>query len=141
MSDPMAIRPGVILPPSAVRWTSVTAGGPGGQNVNKVASRIVMRVDLDAIEGLDARALARIRAKLHTRLDAEGNLLVTASESRDRGQNLRIALEKVRDLIVAALHVPKKRRPTKPTRGSQERRIGAKKRLGEKKANRKLPSD
>lgn len=141
VDEPLEVRPGVHVPPSAIHWTSVTSGGPGGQNVNKVASRVVLRVALGEIVGLDERALSRVREKLATRLDSEGNLLVTASETRDRGQNLRIAMTKVRDLLAAALFVPKKRRPTRPTRGSQERRLGEKKRHGEKKASRRGGDD
>ena len=141
MVDPIVVRPGVVVPPSAVKWTSVTSGGPGGQNVNKVASRVVMRVDIDAVEGLTSTQRARIRLKLEGRLDAEGNLLVTCSESRDRGKNLALALDKVRVLLAQALFVPKKRRPTRPTKGSKERRLGEKKRQSEKKAQRKLPDD
>lgn len=141
IDEPIAVRPGVLVPPSAIHWTSVTSGGPGGQNVNKVASRVVLRVALAEVVGLDEASLARVREKLANRLDGDGNLLVTASETRDRGQNLRIALEKVRELLAAALFVPKKRRPTRPTRGSQERRLGEKKRQGEKKVRRRQGDD
>ena len=80
---------------------------------------------------------ARLRALYKNDLDSEGRLLIMSQKTRDQARNLEDARDKLREMILAALHRPKKRRPTKPSRGSVERRIGEKKKTGEKKAARR----
>ncbi len=116
---------------------AVRAGGPGGQNVNKVASKVELRVALDAIVGLDPDARARLRALCAGRLDADGRLLVTSQLTRDQHKNLQDAREKVRVLVAQSLVRPRKRRPTRPTRGSVERRLSDKKHRSTKKSDRR----
>jgi ribosome-associated protein len=127
----------VFIPASALTVTAVRASGPGGQNVNKVASKVDVRVDLAAVVGLDEPARARLHAKVGSRLDAEGRLRVTSQKTRDQGRNLEDAFEKIRALVREALKAPKPRRPTKPSRGAVERRLEEKKRAGERKRGRK----
>jgi len=124
------------IPDSAVEWKGVRASGPGGQNVNKVASKVELRVDLSQISGLDERARARLRALAASRLDASGRLLVTSQLTRDQGRNLEDAMGKVHGLVTQALIVPKARRPTKPSRASKARRVDAKKLDARRKVNR-----
>src|SRR5688572_32692055 len=100
----------VRVPASALTMRAVRASGPGGQNVNKVASKIDLRVDLDTIEGLSDAAGARLRALARHRLDAEGRLQVTSQATRDQSRKLDDARDKVRALVLAALHEPKRRR-------------------------------
>ncbi len=126
----------VFVPETALTMTASRASGPGGQNVNKVASKIDLRVDLSAITGMNEDARARLAAKVHTRVDAEGKLQITSQKTRDQAKNIADAHEKLRILITAALVVPKPRKPTRPTRGSVERRLGEKKRTGERKKGR-----
>ena len=97
-------------------------------------------VDLNRIEGLDGGARLRLERLAVRRLDAEGRLRVTAQESRDRSRNLVAAREKVEALVVAALVVPRRRRPTRPTAGSRERRLSTKKLDSRIKAHRGPPS-
>ena len=125
-----------VIPDSAIEWKGVRASGPGGQNVNKVASKVEMRVDLDQIEGLSEGARARLHALVSSRLGADGRLLITSQLTRDQGRNLEDAKDKVRALVAQALVVPRTRRPTRPSRAAKARRVDAKKRDARRKANR-----
>ena len=110
----------------------VRASGPGGQNVNKLATKIQMRVDLDRLIGLGSDDLARVREVLKSRLDGDGRLLVMSQETRDQARNREDCAVKVAGLLRAALVRPKLRRRTKPTRASKERRIEAKRHHAER---------
>jgi ribosome-associated protein len=138
MAEPIVVRVGVVVPPDAIAVRAVRASGPGGQNVNKVSSKVELRVTVDRIEGLDDAARARLRAS--ATLDAEGNLLVTSQRTRDQPKNLSDARAKVRALVERCLHVPARRRKTRPTRGSVERRLTDKKRRTQAKADRQRGS-
>jgi ribosome-associated protein len=131
----------VVIPGEAFQVRAVRSGGPGGQNVNKVSSKIELRVDLSRVGGIDGRARDRLRAIAAPSLDAEGWLLVTSQRTRDHRQNLEDAREKVRALVARCLHQPRVRRKTAPTRSSQERRIDQKKQRGRLKAGRRGPSE
>jgi ribosome-associated protein len=133
MPDAIRVNGAVVVPAAAVTVRAVRSSGPGGQNVNKVASKIELRVDLGRIEGLSAAARARLLAATATRRDAEGRLLVTSQRTRDQGRNLEDARQKVRRMVAAALVARRRRRPTRPTAGSTEKRLREKRRAGEKK--------
>jgi ribosome-associated protein len=135
MAEPIVVRASVVVPADALSIRAVRSGGPGGQNVNKVSSKVELRVDLDRVEGLDAAARHRLRAA--ATLDADGHLLVTSQRTRDQRANLDDAREKVRLLVEQALVVPRARRKTRPTRGSIERRLSDKKRRTQAKADRR----
>jgi ribosome-associated protein len=137
MTDPLVVRSGIVVPAAAMQMHATRASGPGGQNVNKVASKVELRVDLERIAGLDLGARERLRALAAGALDADGCLLVTSQRTRDQRMNLEDARDKVRALVLRAIERPRSRRKTKPTRGSVERRIEDKKRRARLKATRR----
>ena len=136
MPDPILVNEHVQIPASAITVTAVRASGPGGQNVNKVSSKIDVRVDLAAIVGLDAEARARLLSQTANRLDAAGLLHVTSQKTRDQGRNLADACEKIKGMVVKAMVAPIKRKPTKPSRGAVRRRLADKKQTSERKKGR-----
>ena len=136
MSEPLPIAPGVVIPGDAFEVRAVRSGGPGGQNVNKVASKVELRVNLARVTGLDGGARARLQALAARSLDADGQLLVVSQRTRDQPKNLADARDKVRDLVLRALVVPRRRRPTRPTRGSVERRLDEKRKNSGRKRDR-----
>jgi ribosome-associated protein len=137
MADPIPVAPGVTIPAAALEARQVRASGPGGQNVNKVASRVELLVDATLIEGLDAGALGRLRALAGRRRAADGRLRLVAQESRDRHRNLETARDRARDLVARALLVPALRRRTRPSRGAREARLREKVRESRQKATRR----
>ena len=136
MADPIEVASGILVPASAIEVRAVRSSGPGGQNVNKVASKIEMHVDLDDVVGLTPHARERIALLPGVRFDAEGRLLVTSQRFRDQPANLADARDKVRELLSHALVRPKSRRPTRATKASRERRLQAKRRSADAKKAR-----
>jgi ribosome-associated protein len=126
----------VLVPGDAIAFRAVRSSGPGGQNVNKVASKVELRVDLARIRGLADAAHARLLGLTASRLDAEGRLLVVSQKTRDQSRNLADAREKLRGLLLRALQAPRLRRATRPTTASRERRLRDKKRAAERKRGR-----
>jgi ribosome-associated protein len=141
MSEPIVVSDDVRVPERALTVRAVRASGPGGQNVNKVATKIDLRVDLDAIEGLSDAARARLAGLARHRLDAAGRLVVTSQVTRNQARNLEDARDKVRALVRAALVRPRARRPTRPGAAAGERRLAEKKRRGEVKRRRGRVAD
>ena len=123
----------------ALAFKFIRSSGPGGQNVNKVSTAAELRVAITAIEGLDDRAIERLRDLAGRRINAAGELVLRAETSRSQRENREICLEKLRQMVSAAAKRPKVRRPTKPTRGSKERRLEQKSQRGEIKKRRSRP--
>lgn len=136
MAEPIFITEQVRIPAEALRMKAVRSGGPGGQNVNKVASKIELRVDLSLIEGLDEGALLRLKGRVRNQLDAEGLWIVTSSRTRDQATNLEDARTKIQTIVAESMKAPITRHATRPTRGSQIRRVEAKKATGQRKQSR-----
>jgi ribosome-associated protein len=141
MSAPLIINDRVTLPASELEWSAARSSGPGGQNVNKVASKVELRFDLPRTSALDDGAKARLRALAGSRLDADGRVLVVSQRTRDQSRNLEDARAKLRELVLRALERPRPRRATRPTVSSRARRMDAKRHQGDKKRTRKVPRD
>ena len=141
MPFPLAVNARISIPESAVETRFVRSSGPGGQSVNKVASKVQLWVDLDRLAGATPEDLALIRMKLASRLDATGRLMVSSQTTREQGRNLADAAVRAADLIRAALIRPKVRRATKPTRASKERRLEAKRHRSRHRGDRRVTED
>ncbi len=141
MTEAIIVTETVRVPPGALSVRATRASGPGGQNVNKVATKIDLRVDLDAVEGLSDAARARLRLLARNRLDAEGRLVVTSQASRNQARNLGDARARVAELVQAALVPPRPRARTRPTTGARRRRLDDKKQRGAVKRWRTRPGD
>lgn len=128
----------ISIPESELRFVFSRSSGPGGQNVNKVSTRVTVLLDLAATTCLSDWQKQRIRSRLHTRVSSDGTLLVSSSKYRTQLENRRAAVEKLSDLITEALKVRKPRRATKPTQGSKKRRLSEKRQVAEKKAHRQM---
>jgi ribosome-associated protein len=115
------------------------SGGPGGQNVNKVNSKAVVRIRLDEVEGLTAAEAAMARSRLEGRMTVGGELVVQSDEERDQGRNREAALARLAALICGAAKIPKARKATRPTRASRERRLAGKRTRSESKSLRRKP--
>ena len=136
MPDPIRVTDAVVVPGAALALAFTRSSGPGGQNVNKVASKVELRVDLSRIEGLREDARRRLDALTASRRDAEGRLLVTSQRTRDQHRNLEDAREKVRALVLKALTPPRPRRPTRVTSAARAGRLAAKRARSERKRTR-----
>ena len=112
------------------------AGGPGGQNVNKVSSRVTARLPLASLPGLSGEERARLAARLGKRVNAEGVLLLNVQDTRDQARNRALAVRRLAGLLYAALREPRRRRATRPTAGSREQRLASKRRRSQAKRRR-----
>jgi len=135
------VTPTVAIPRSELQYRASRAGGPGGQHVNTSSTRIELLWDLPRSVAVSDEQRERIRQRLAARLDADGMVRVVASDRRSQQQNRVAADERLAHLVKWALAIPKKRRPTKPTRASKEKRLSEKKRHSEKKRERRVDLD
>lgn len=124
---------------SELKFKAVRSGGAGGQHVNKVSSKVELYFDLPASQGLSEAEKERLWAKWDTRLTKEGKLILQCDQDRSQHKNRELVVKRFDALLKDTLHVPKKRRPTKPTRSSMEKRLKSKKKAAEKKASRRNP--
>jgi ribosome-associated protein len=137
----LQINDTIRIPESELRWSFVRAGGPGGQNVNKVASKAVLRWDLARSASLPAEVKARLQTQQRRRITSVGELVLHSQRFRDQEKNRQDCLDKLRDLVRQAAVRPKLRKPTKPTRGSRAARLQEKRRRSTIKMGRRKPAE
>ncbi len=137
----LQVTDAIAIPDEEFAWTYTRSGGPGGQNVNKVASKAVLRWNLAASPSVPDEVKARLRTAHPGYLTTEGEFLVTSQKYRDQDRNREDCLAKLAAMLRRAATPPKPRRPTKPTRGSKQRRLAAKKHDAARRANRRVGSD
>src|SRR5476651_2317450 len=132
-SVPIQITPYIAIPDEELEWKFIRSSGPGGQNVNKVASAVQLRFLLPMNSSLPVAVRNRLRRLAGQKLNDDGTILISARSERSQEQNRRDALDRLAQLIQAAMIEPKIRKKTRPTRASKERRIDSKKRRGNTK--------
>ena len=134
-----AAREGPVLwvAASSLKYAFSRGGGPGGQAVNKLSTKVELRVAIEAIMGLDEAARARLRSLAGRRLLGGDELVFVAEEHRSQLANRRAALDRLRGLVAEAATPPRPRKPTRPTRASVEKRLDAKRAQAKKKDHRR----
>jgi ribosome-associated protein len=132
----LLVRPGTSIPERELVWAAVRSSGPGGQNVNKVSSKVELRFDFEASSALTSSVKARLRALAVHRLDADGRILIVSQVTRNQPHNLEDARQRLASMIAQALVVPKKRRPTRPSKAAKRRRVDNKRVQSQKKQSR-----
>jgi ribosome-associated protein len=141
VSEPLIVSRTLTIPADELRWTSVRSSGPGGQNVNKVSSKVELRFDFLRSRVLPPDVKARLGTLAAARLDAEGQILLVSQATRDRQRNLDDARTKLADLVRHACERPKRRRPTTPSRGATETRLRQKRLQSARKRDRNSRTD
>jgi len=133
---PLIITPDIVVPDEELEWKFIRSSGPGGQNVNKVASAAQLRFLLPQNTSLPVTVRNRLRRLAGQKLIDDGSILFKSMSERSQDQNRRAALERLEAMIRAAMIEPKIRKKTRPTKAAKERRIESKKRRGATKQQR-----
>jgi ribosome-associated protein len=133
MDDPMPVNAEVAVPLSEVEIRASRSSGPGGQHANVTASRVEAVFEIAESAALTDEQKRRLAARHGERVTA------VAEDARSQARNRELALERLREKLAAGLAVPRKRRPTRPTRAARQRRLDTKRRRGERKRGRKPP--
>lgn len=139
--DGITVAPGVHIPAAELVVTAMTGSGPGGQHVNRSATRIALQWNVRTSRALRDDQRVRLLDKLGSRLDGDGALRLVAGEYRSQQQNRRAALERLQQLVARALVIPRPRKATRPTYGSVQERLSSKKQRSETKRQRRHPLD
>ena len=133
----LQVTDSITIPDSELDWSYARSGGPGGQNVNKVSSKAVLRWNLRTTAALPPHVKDRLIALNRRRVTTDGDLVLSSQRYRDQDRNRQDCVEKLAELIREAATLPKPRRATRPTRGSKTRRLAAKRHRSTLKASRR----
>ncbi|MBX3665259.1 MAG: aminoacyl-tRNA hydrolase [Burkholderiales bacterium] len=136
----MRVTRSIVIDETELVERFIHASGPGGQNVNKVATAVELRFDLRRSRALSDSVKARLVASAGRRVSGDGTLVITAQRFRSQARNRADARERLAALVRAAALPPRPRRPTRPTRASKERRLEEKRRTGQRKRERSSPA-
>jgi ribosome-associated protein len=131
-----AVNRRLVVPERELMWAAVRASGPGGQNVNKVSSKVELRFDFEASAALPVSVKLRLRKLAEHRLDAQGRILIVSQVTRNQPQNLNDARQRLAELIAQAVVVPMRRRPTRPSKAANRARVNDKRAHSQKKQRR-----
>ncbi len=123
-----------------LQFKALRSSGSGGQHVNKVSSKVELSFNFSNTLGLTITEKERAIAKLNQRLTKERILILQCDEARSQHQNKKLVTQRFFEILKKALHVPKKRKPTKPSKSSIEKRLKSKKKIADKKSTRKKPA-
>jgi ribosome-associated protein len=134
----LEITPTIQVPLDEFEWSFARSGGPGGQNVNKVSSKAVLRWNFDGSPSVPDEVKARFREKFPSRLTTEGEVVLSSELTRDQGRNREDCLEKLAAMLRSSAIRPKVRRPTKPSKASKRRRLDEKRRQSVRKSGRQV---
>jgi ribosome-associated protein len=132
----MIINSRIQIPDDELRFTFVRSSGPGGQNVNKLNTKAVLRWSVRGSRGLPEEVRARLLERFAPRITGDGEVILTSQRFRDQRQNERDCLEKLREMLLAVATPPKRRKKTRPTRASVKRRREEKRVRSKKKQER-----
>jgi ribosome-associated protein len=139
-SPTIRVNAQIAIPRREIRFSFVRSSGPGGQNVNKVASKAVLRWPISTSPSVTDEVKARLLRRLGRRINDRGELVLASQRYRDQAKNIEDCLEKLRDLVSAAATLPKKRKKTRQPKGAREARLQQKRKAGEKKQGRRRPA-
>ena len=140
MQEDLLVKPGLTIPAHELDLSVSRSGGPGGQHVNKTSTKVSLSWDVSSSRALNDEQRALVMTKLAHRITQEGHLQVHVDESRSQLRNRELALARLAGLLLEALHQPKARKKTRPTRASAQRRVEHKKQRAQVKQARKRPT-
>jgi ribosome-associated protein len=135
----LRITPTLAVPLAELTFRASRSGGPGGQHVNTSSTRVELWWDAAHSPSLSPEQRARLRLRLANRLTEDGRLRIVCGSTRSQAQNRALAIARFQDAVARALTVPRHRKPTRPSRGVQERRLAAKRKQSERKRERRRP--
>lgn len=138
--ETLAVTSNIQIPLDEFEWTFARSGGPGGQNVNKVNTKAVMRWKFQTSPSLSDEVKARFTERFGSRITVEGDVVMSSQKYRDQASNVQDCLDKLREMLDSVARRPIVRRETKPTLASKRRRVDAKRELSRRKEQRRAPS-